>query len=196
MKFEQLKEKLAKVQIGRSRLTDLKKGVYSIELDADAANETVYLVSDKKVRTPISVTAFAGLRIVTSADHATVSITTADARDNENYRSLQHSVVNEGMTIDSSTKFTVVHNLRIKEAASDDLVYKNENYNGYAAYLKSSREAAALPGAKVTDTDEQKTARNAAFTKAGEELRASKVKPNTPITDKTLVLMPVFTVTN
>jgi hypothetical protein len=193
MDFATLKTKVAEAQIGRSRLTDLKKGTYTLALDPDPKVENVYLVSEKKVKTPISINSLAGMRVVTSVDGMATIVTTADARENaDKVGTLQNMVANEGFAISETTKFNIVHHLRIKETGTDAFVYKNEHYKNYADYVKTSRKIAALPG----DTKPERDAKAIAFTEASEALRSGGLKSTATLEDKNLILMPVFTVTN
>ena len=77
------------------------------------------------------------------------------------------------------------------DAETEQPTFKNECYKEYPAYVKAARKAAALPSV----SDDQKTARNLAFTEASENLRKSGLKAGIKQDDSTYLLMPVFTVT-
>lgn len=186
MNFEQLSKGILDAKLGGNRITDLDSGVYTVSIDG----EKVFLVSEKKGKVPVTVAGLAALRIVESKDKAIVVKTTREARESSDYSTLQKALLAETVKLDDSTKFEVVHRLRIIDGTSDSPIYKNNCYNGYPQYVKASRNANAMPAL----TDEQKTARNNAFTEASEALRASGVKSGITLEDKNLQLMPVFQV--
>lgn len=189
MTFAELSKSVADAQLGNARLTDVKAGTYSIAIDGDK----IFLVSEKKVKIPVnSAATLAALRISTDATKAATCKTTREARDSDNYWTLQKAIISEGFQLSESTKFNVIHRLKIQDVATDAPVYKNEHYKGYPEYVKSTRKAAAMPA--VTDND--KLARNAAFSEASDALRASGVKGTVPNTEDAFVLMPVFSVSN
>jgi len=185
MTFEQLAKAVSETTIGRSRLTDLGKGVYTIQLDPKS-DTSAFLVSDKKKKTPVSIEALAALRIVKSAADAATAVYTNEVRENAQYGNLQDSITNEGLKINENTKLEVVHKLRVKDAVTGDIIYRNEHYKNYADYVKASRKAALI----TADAE-----RRAAFTEASEALRTGGLKTPTPaLEDKNLVMIPVFTV--
>lgn len=191
MDFKILSEKIAEVQLGSAKITDMKKDVYSLII---VDEDTVSLVSSKKTKYPLGHRALAAMRIVTDANKVSLVKTTREARDNENFGTLQKSIVNEGLTIDEKTKFTVVGHLRIQDAEGAS-VYKNEHYRNYSDYTKAARKAFNMP----KKTQDEKDARIAAFNDATEALRASGVKTGTNApkeVDESYLMMPVFTVTN
>jgi hypothetical protein len=189
MTFAELSKSVADAQLGNARLTDVKAGTYSIAIDGDK----IFLVSDKKVKIPVnSAATLAGLRISTDAAKAATCKTTREARDSDNYNTLQKMIVAEGFQLSESTKFNVIHRLKIQDVATDSPVYKNEHYKGYPEYVKSARKAAAMPAVTLND----QTARSTAFSEATDALRLSGVKSTVPNTDEAFILMPVFSVTN
>jgi hypothetical protein len=194
MNFEKLQKEIADLQLGNAKLTDIKTGTYALVLPAKDG-ETIFLVGAKKNKYPISLRGLAAMRVVTAADKITVK-TTKEARDNDNFRSLQSAIVDDSLPITENTKFSVVGHLRIHDAGSDELVYKNEHYTGYPEYVKTTRKIAAKYPSTGTFSEVEKADRNAQYTEATEVLRASKVKKDTVIDDKNLIMMPVFTVTN
>ena len=191
--FKKLSEEIAKVSLGTARMTDVKAGVYHIDISKDG--EKVSLVSeDKKIKVNINTNNFASLaalRIVESQEAAKKAKTTREARSTEGYGNLQDALNNEKIALDSTTKFTVVHQLQIIDLDTDKPTFKNEHYKGYPEYVKTSRKAANMPAT----TEDERTARAAAFAEASESLRKSGVKSGTTEADENLLLMPVFTVT-
>lgn len=190
MDFKELSQKIVDAPIGQSRLTDMNKGTYSLVISADG--KSIALVSDKKKKTPITVNSLAAMRVVADAATAATVETTRDARTSDAYSPLQELLASERVKVSESTKFNVVHKLRILDTITGKPIFRNEHYTGYPAYVKASREASQLPG----DTDAQKAAKNAAYTAASEVLHATEVKTGTAIEEKNLIMMPVFTVTN
>lgn len=186
MDFNTLAKQLAEVQLGNARMTDVATGTYAIAIEGDK----VSLVSETKQRIPVSLPSLAAMRIVADASKATAAKTTREARESADYSNLQKAITLEGKSLTDKTRFTVVHRLQIQDVVNDAPIYKNECYKGYPEYVKASRKAANLPSA----SDEQKAARNAAFTEASEELRKSGVKAGIAADNKNLLLMPVFTV--
>jgi hypothetical protein len=183
MNFAELSKAVAEVSLAQARITDVAPGVHTISIDG----EKVYLVNEKKEKFPISTRSLAAMRIVKSAADALKATNTADARETDVYGTLQDSIKKENIKVDENTKFTCVHRLAIQDTINNQPVYKNNNYKGYPEYVKSARKASALPSV----SDEQKTARNNAFTEASEALRASGAKSTDA---KHCLLMPVFTV--
>ena len=192
MDFKELAVKVAEVQLGSAKITDMKKDTYSLVIVDD---ETVNLVTAKKTKYPLGHRALAAMRIVTDADKCGLAKTTREARDDkENFTTLQQAITEEGVVIDEKTKFTVVGHLRIQDAEGQ-LIYRNECYRGHAEYLKASRKAFNM----AKKTKDEKDTRNAAFTQASDDLRASGVKTgaNAPKeVDESYLMMPVFIVTN
>lgn len=184
MNYTDLTKAVLSAPINNARLTDLEKGTYSLQIDG----ENINLVSEKKQNTRLSVNSLAAMRVVADAVSAATAINTRDARTNPAYSTLQAALVAEKVTISDATKFNVVHKIRIQDAVTDSPVFKNEHYKGYPEYVKASRKAAGMP----LVTEEQRAARNAAFTEASEALRASGIKSGTATDDKNLLLMPVF----
>ena len=186
MNFAELTEKVKSATLGSNRMTDIAAGKYTVAING----ADVFLVSEKKEKVPVTVNGLAALRIVESKDKAITVKNTREARESTDYTTLQKAIADEKVKLDDATSFEVVHRLRIIDGVSEQPIYKNNCYNGYPQYVKASRAASALPAL----TDEQRTARNNAFTEASEALRSSGVKPGIAIEDKNLQLMPVFTV--
>jgi hypothetical protein len=193
MNFTELKEKIASEQLGGARLTDIKPGSYKLVLPS-TEDGVINLVDDKKHKYPITARGLASMRIVTDASKITVK-TTREARElPEVFGNLQKAIVDEGLAISESTKFNVVGGLRVYDAAGEP-VYKNLHYQGYPEYLKATRKAFNMP--KTTKNEE--TARNAAFTEAGDTLRQTGVNKGTKApkdVDDSYICMPVFTISN
>lgn len=187
MTLNELAKAVAEAQLGNPRMTDVVSGTHTISIDG----EKVFLVSDKKVKVPISIPSLASLRIVTSEANAKTAANTREARTNENYKPFQAALAAEGgVKLDANTKFTVVHRLPIVDSITGETLLRNENYKGYPEYVKSARKASAMPSV----TPEQITARNNAFTEASEALHASGYKAGIAATEKTSLMLPVFTV--
>ena len=182
MTFEELNDKVLKAQAGNGRMTDIVSGIYTPLIE----DKNIFLVSEKGQRVRVTENSLASMRIVTDATKAAEAKTTRDARSSETYSTLQAALAADKTKISEKTKFNVVHRLRIVDTATENLVYRNEHYKGYPAYLKSARVAAALTDA---------TERQNAFAEASEALRQTGVKNGITEEDKNLVLMPVFTVT-
>jgi hypothetical protein len=194
MNFEELAAAVATQIIGSAKLTDIKPGIYTL-LPGATVDDPCHLVSEKKQKYPISVRSLAAMRIVTDASKVTAK-TTVDARESEQFTNLQSALVNDGLKISESTKFNVVGQLKIMDIATDEPVYKNQHYQGYADYVKKTRKIANLP----RKTQEERDARTAGFTDASEALRATGVNKGAKAPkadDLTQVLtMPYFTVSN
>ena len=188
MNFDELSKKVAEATLGSNRMTDIAEGTYTIGVEGDK----VMLVSEKKEKVPITVNGLAALRIVEDAAKAKTILTTREARESSDYSTLQKAIVSDSAKLNDSTQLKVVHRLRIIDGISGKEVYKNNCYNGYPEFVKASRIANAMPAV----SDEQKTARNNAFTEATEALRASGVKSGITVEDKNLQLLPVFQVTS
>jgi hypothetical protein len=187
MTIAELSKAVADAQLGNARMTDIKSGTYTIGIDGDK----IHLLSDKKTKVPLaSVNTLAGLRIATDAAKAASCKTTREARDSENYNTLQKALIAESVKLSENTKFTVIHRLKIQDVVTDSPVYKNENYKGYPEYVKAARKAAAMS----TATPDNVAARNAAFTEATDALRASGVKAGVKDVDESYMLIPVFSV--
>ena len=190
MTFAQLTKKIQEVVLGTARMTDIKDGSYHLETEGDKLS----LISDTGHKVPINVdnlASLASMRIVEDAAEAKKIKTTADARISPVYSNLKDKIAKEKVELDDTCKFNVVHRLRIKDAASDALVYQNAHYNGYPEYVKAARKAVNLPNI----TPSEKTARTQAFADASDALRNSGVKAGVKESDDNLVLMPVFTMT-
>lgn len=189
MNFKDLTEGVLKAPIGNGRLTDLKKGKYNLMIDGD----DVFLIDVKKSKTPISVNSLAALRVVTDIEKASKVIDTRSARaETETYGNFKTLIQAEGAKLDEKTSFEVVHHLRIIDSISDKPVYKNEHYQGYPEYLKTTRKISA-------DRSQDKdaiAARGVAYTAASETLRATELKAAVTLKDENLMMMPVFVVTN
>lgn len=193
--LELLQKQIADAQVGRSRLTDLAKGQYTLSVVADSKDPqklNIALVSDKKVRTPISVNGLAAMRIAVSKDKVANILTTEDARDTDEITTFQNALAAEQIKLSSGISFEVIHRLRMKDTVNPDnkFIFKNNCYKSYPEYVKASGKAAAMPSV----TKDEETARNNAFTEATNTLRASGVKPDVAIDDKHLSLIPVFSV--
>lgn len=183
-KFVKLNSDVLEASIGSARITDVKEGTYNLELKDDK----ISLVDSKKKAIGITINTLAGLRIVTSAEKAKVAATTRDARESDDYMTLQDALKLEGgPKLDETTKFNVVHRLKIHDSVNDKPVYRNECYKGYPAYVKAAREAANLDVADPT--------RNTKFNEATDALRASELKAGIIESPKTLQMLPVFTIT-
>jgi hypothetical protein len=152
------------------------------------------LVAGKNAKYPIGVRSLAAMRIVTDASKVTVK-TTREARDNENFNTLQNAIVNENLPVTEATKFNVVAHLRVHDAATDAQILKNEHYKGYPEYVKTTRKIAAKFPRNIVLTEAQQAERNTAFTEATDALRASGAK-SVADDDKNYIMMPVFTVSN
>lgn len=190
MTFSQLNKEIAKVTLGTARMTDIKDGIYHLECEGDK----VTLVSDSGHKVPVNTNNFAALasmRITDDATEAQKVSTTADARGNAAYSNLKDKLAKESIELDDTCKFNVVHRLKIKDIATDSLVYQNVHYNGYPQYVKAARKANALPNI----TPSEQTARQQAFADASEALRVSGIKAGVKEANENLVLMPVFTLT-
>ena len=190
MTFSQLTKAIAAVTLGTARMTDIKDGIYHLE----CAGDKVSLVSETGHIVPINTNNFASLasmRITDDEKEAKKIATTADARISPVYSNLKDKVAKEKIDLDDSVKFNVVHRLKIKDIATDTLVYQNNCYNGYPQYVKAARKANSLPNI----TPAEQTSRQQAFADASEELRLSGVKDGVKESNENLVLMPVFTVT-
>jgi hypothetical protein len=184
--FEQLNEGIATADINRARMTDIKTGVYHIEIGEVAGKPTVALVSDSKKRVvlnPENLNSLAAMRIVEDEKAAQAVKTTRDARESADYKTLQDAMAAAGSTVTKDSKFKVVHQLSILDSISDAPVYKNTCYAGYTAYLKACKAAAKLTGSD----------RNNAFNDATAALRETKL--NAGVKDDQKVMMPVFQVT-
>jgi hypothetical protein len=190
MTFAQLTKKIQEVSLGTARMTDIKDGIYHLE----CAGDKVTLVSETGHKVPVNTNNFAALasmRIVEDEKAAQKIATTADARISPVYSNLKDKLAKEGAELDESFKFNVVHRLKIKDVATDTLVYQNVHYNGYPEYVKAARKANALPNI----TPAEQTARQQAFADASENLRNSGIKEEVKESSENLVLMPVFTMT-
>jgi hypothetical protein len=194
MNFEQLQKSIAEQQLGNARLTDIKKGVYSLALPAKDG-EQIYLVGTKNAKYPIGLRSLAAMRVVTGPDKITVK-TTREARENANFNTLQNAIVEDKLPLTEATKFEVVGHLRIHDAGTDGPIYKNEHYKGYPEYVKTTRKIANQFPAGKEYTDAEKTVRNTMYTEAAEALRSSGVKTGVKDEDNNFLLMPVFTVSN
>ena len=191
MNFKELSEKIAAEQLGGAKLTDIKVGVYSLDIDGESIN----LVSEKKAKYPITLRSLASMRVVADANKLATLKTTKDARESEDVHNLQDSIANEGIILSENTKFNVIGHLKIVDSATEKPVYRNSFYSGYPAYLKAAREANLM----AKKTDDEKAARNAAFTAATETLRASGVKTGEGApkdVPESYLQMPVFKITN
>lgn len=193
MNYTELQKSIAEQQLGSARLTDIPKGTFAIALPSKEG-DPIYLVGEKKSKFPIGLRSLAAMRIVTDASKVTVK-TTREARDSENFNTLQNAIVNENLVISDATKFNVVGHLRVHDAGTDAQILKNEHYKGYPEYVKTTRKIAAKYPRNVVLTESQAAERNTAFTEATEALRASGAK-SVPNDDKNYIMMPVFTVTN
>ena len=190
MTFSQLNKEIQKVVLGTARMTDIKDGIYHLE----SAGDKLTLVSETGHKVPVNtnnLAALASMRIVEDIKEAQKVSTTADARISPAYSNLKDKMAKEAIELDEACKFNVVHRLKIKDIATDTLVYQNVNYNGYPQYVKATRKVNALPN--LTPTEQ--TARQHAFADASETLRASGVKEGVKESNENLILMPVFTLT-
>jgi hypothetical protein len=194
--LDQLREAIADAKIGRSRLTDLVKGKYTLSVVADkddAKKLHVSLISEKKVKTPLTVNSLAGMRIATSQAKVANILSTEDARATEEIGTFQNSLAQDNSILTEGMQFEVIHKLRIKDNINDKnkWVYNNNCYKGYPEYVKMATKANGMPSA----TDDDTAARNAAFNEATATLRASGLKDEVTLEDKNLQMLPVFTVT-
>jgi hypothetical protein len=194
--LDQLREAIADAKIGRSRLTDLVKGKYTLSVVADkddAKKLHVSLISEKKVKTPLTVNSLAGMRIATSQAKVANILSTEDARATEEIGTFQNSLAQDNSILTEGMQFEVIHKLRIKDNINDKnkWVYNNNCYKGYPEYVKMATKANGMPSA----TDDDTAARNAAFNEATTTLRASGLKDEVTLEDKNLQMLPVFTVT-
>jgi hypothetical protein len=194
MTFAELQTAVAEQQLGNAKLTDIKTGTYSLVLGA-TKEDPCHLIGSKKEKYPISVRSLAAMRIVTDASKVALAKTTREARDNDAFSTLQKSIVDDSLPVTEATKFNVVGHLKIQDVVTEEPVYKNEHYVGYPIYVKASRKAANLP----RKTEDERTIRNAAFTEATDNLRASGVNKGAKAPKdepNSYIMMPVFTVTN
>jgi hypothetical protein len=198
--LDQLREAIANAQVGRSRLTDLVKGKYTLSVVADekdAKKLHVSLISEKKVKTPLTINSLAGMRIATSQAKVANILSTEDARATEEIGTFQNSLALDNSILTEGMQFEVIHKLRIKDNINDKgtdktkWVYNNNCYKGYPEYVKAATKANGMPSA----TDDDAAARNAAFNEATATLRASGLKDEVTLEDKNLQMLPVFTVT-
>jgi len=186
MTFEELNLGIATAPINNARMTDIKTGTYHIEIGEAVGKATVAFVSENNKRVvinPENLNSLASLRIVEDVKSAQAVSTTRDARQSDDYKTLQDAMAAAGSTVTKDSKFKVVHQLSILDPISDQPVYKNTCYAGYPAYLKACRSAAKLTG----------TERSNAFNDATGALRETKL--NAGVKDADKVLMPVFQVT-
>lgn len=186
MNFSDLTKKIKDAKISTVRMSDIKTGTYHI----DPSGTDIYLVSDKKQKIRVTENALASLRIVEDPEKAKLVLTTRDARDSEQYKSLQDAVNSEEITLSEDTKFNVVHRLKVIDAATEKPTYRNECYTGYPEYLKAARKAGAMPHVTTDETD----ARNLVFSEASAALRKTELKLGITEDDKHLNLIPVFQV--
>ena len=187
MTFPELQLEVQKAQVGNAKVTDIATGEYTLSIEGDAGEEKLFLVAAvTNKRHSISVPGLASLRMVTKVDDATKIAATNEVAEAEGYSNLQTAMLAEdGMKLTDKTKFTAVHRLRILDQQTGLPIYRNNFYNGYGAYLKGARIAGNMPAGDD---------RNSKFGELNDALRATGVKANIATDDKTLVLMPVFTV--
>lgn len=188
MNFDELIIKVKAANVGGSRMTDVKEGKYKLAFLDD---NKVALISDKNHKVNVTPESLASMRITVDATRAKTLGTTSDARDNSDIvTNFQTAVLAEGSKINKDSVFEVVHRLKIKDAVTDKLIYKNQHYTGFAEYSKEATEASALPSTTPADV----AARNAKFNQASAKLRATKIKDGITETENNLQLMPVFIV--
>jgi hypothetical protein len=186
MTFAELNKAVAEAQINTQRLTDLATGTYSPIIVKDRA----YLTNASGVKVPVTENSLASLRIVKSKADAIESKSTAEARANDKYSSFQKTAADEKIELKETTKFEVVHQLKILDSITDEPILKNNAYRNYADYQKASRKAFNMPHSNDTET----SARNQAFNDATEALRAGGADKAKAADVKNHLMMPVFVI--
>jgi hypothetical protein len=189
MKLEEIQKEILKINLGNARMTDVVNGTYQVF--SPEGEDKVFIVNEEKHKVGVTFASLAAARIAVDPTAAAKLKTTRDARDSDAIISLKAGIESEKITFDDNLKLKVVHRLHIMDSVTGKKVYKNDCYEGYPTYVKSAREASLLP----TDTEEQRLARNNAYTNASEALRKTDLKSGVTETAKYLLQMPVFQVT-
>ena len=191
MDFTAITAAVKAAQLSRARLTDAKLGHTYTFTEGDQ-EKTIGLISEKKHKIPaVSYNSLANFKIVDDEKEGANVGDTRSARDNEKVKTLQYAIENDGVALSGTMALKVVGHMKIKDTVNNNWVYKNECYNGFKDFVDEQARIASelkadpsIPG--------RADARNAAFTKATNALRASGLRPGVQETPANLQYMPVF----
>lgn len=191
---EKLIKAIMDAEIGSTRLTALPEGTYTLkaeEVTKDGKTNWNIALVGKGKRVPLTPNGLAALRVAKSGADVKAFVTTADANASESVTTLQAALEANEIKLTPTTKFVVVHGLRIIDSISGNPIYQNRHYTGYPAYLAETRKIGLLPNV----TPEDAAARRVAYQSATATLVATSKKGDVKEDNANMQLIPIFQIT-